>query len=115
MSIKFPRQVLVVFFLMSFLTAPLHAQKDARPALFKQIENLCNKKSTLKVNKKKVASICKCIVDEHKAKDLSLEAVQTLHKRYSQSKVSLKIESEDASVIAAYDDDTAYECIAKFK
>lgn len=115
MSIKLPRQVLGIFFLMSFFVAPIYAQKDPRVALYRQIEGLCNKNSTLKMSKKKVSQICKCIVDEHKDKDLGLEAVQTLHKRYSMSKAKLKIEKEDIDVIAAYDDDTVYDCIEKYK
>lgn len=115
MSIKFPRQVLISFFLMSFLIAPLHAKKDARDTLYKQIESACNKNSSLKLPKKKVAQVCKCLVEEHKAKDLSLETVEAIHKRYTMSKAKINTADDDLSVIKAYDDDTALDCIKKYE
>lgn len=115
MSIKMPRQILLIFLLLSFVAPQLYAQRDARPGLYKQIETLCNRKSTLKMSKKKVSKICACVVAEHKAKELDLQSVQALYKRYSQSKAVLKMDAEDQTVIAAYDDDTVYDCIGKFK
>lgn len=116
MSIKFPRQVLLSFFLMSFLMAPIYAKKDVRDNLYKQIEVACNKNSALKLSKKKVSQICRCLVEEHKAKDLSLEMVEAIHKRYTMTKKKkIATDQDDLDVIKAYDDDTALDCIKKYE
>lgn len=116
MCIKFPRQVLFVFFFLSFINTPLYARKDVRPALYKQIQAYCYKNATLKMPKKKIRQVCKCLVEEHQKKDLDLESLKTIHKIYSRSKkIKPKISSADQKVIVAYDDDTARDCISKYK